>query len=257
MSEVEQMSESEEIKRRKAEAQKHFNIIKRSQLNASVSSLRIGYHAYRLKVEGLFGALGFQNESEAREAAGVGQSTWYENIRLAEAFKDVDEERFVAMKQANAKALANLPESQRTSTEWLRMAEVEKIEEFAVKCDQAMNGKTKASDGKEPSTSTMKLVMPASRKAVIEGGIRQFAEAHGLSADDPGKVVELMAVETTGSQTLLGSITTTLQRIAGLREFMKSGVSADEVLGRVEKELDDMVLDFQSALEQAAQRKVA
>ena len=53
----------------------------------SVSSMRIGWHAAYLKKNDLFGILGFKTESEARQAAGVGKSTWYVNIRLAEAFE--------------------------------------------------------------------------------------------------------------------------------------------------------------------------
>ena len=100
------ISETEEIKRRKAVAKEHFDAIKEAGALHSTTSMRIGYHAYRLKAENLFGVLGFADENEARVAAGVGESTWYANIRLAEQFKDLPEKRFVAMKQANAKALA-------------------------------------------------------------------------------------------------------------------------------------------------------
>jgi hypothetical protein len=254
MGKLEVVPESEQIKRLKAVAKEHFDIIINAAALTSTNSLRIGYHAYRMKEQKLFGVLGFADENEAREAAGVGESTWYANIRLAEAFKDVTEERFIKMKQANAKALADLPESKRTSTQWLRAAETDKIKKFAEKIDQEMGTKARPSDGKEPSTS-WKIDMPASRKTVIEEKVKEYAQAHGIEGGDIGKVIEVMCVETTGGVTLIGSITNALQRIKNVKEVTKSGLSADEALVKVEEELDQMVLDFQAALTQASQRE--
>ena len=245
------ISETEEIKRRKAVAKEHFDAIKEAGALHSTTSMRIGYHAYRLKAENLFGVLGFADENEARVAAGVGESTWYANIRLAEQFKDLPEKRFVAMKQANAKALADLPESKRMSTEWVRMAETMKCDEFAARVDTEMEGKARPSDGRERSTS-MKLDMPASRKAVIEEKVKEFAESHGVDAGDTGHIFELMCVETTDGVTLVGAITNALQQIKAAKEILRGELSAEEALLKVEGMLDEIVLGFSAALEQAA-----
>src|ERR1700678_1249400 len=98
---------SEEAENRKAEAKKHWSTITKSGGLVSVNSLRIGFHAAILKKENLFGLLGFENEKEAQESSGVGDSTWYAMIRLAEQFNGVAEDMFVGMRQANAKALAD------------------------------------------------------------------------------------------------------------------------------------------------------
>ena len=124
---------AKEAAQRKAEAQKHFDIILKSGAMESVSSMRIGWHAAYLKKNDLFGILGFKTESEARQAAGVGESTWYANIRLAEAFEGITEAQFVSMKQASAKALSDLPESKRKDGSWIRWAGSMKIEDFAAK----------------------------------------------------------------------------------------------------------------------------
>jgi hypothetical protein len=256
MGKLEIVPEAEQVKKLKATAKEHFDAIVSASALTSTNSLRIGYHAYRLKTESLFGVLGFADETEAREAAGVGASTWFANIRLAEAFKDVPEEKFVKMKQANAQALADLPESKRCSSQWLRMAETSKIKDFAAKVDEEMNGKAKPSDSREGSTS-MKLSMPTSRKRVIEEKVKEFAETHGLDPADTGKALEVMCVEATEGATLIGAVTTALQRVKGAKATIHSGISADEALVKVEAELDGMILDFQAALAQKEEAKAA
>src|SRR5215469_11250835 len=101
----------------KREAKAHWNWVTQSGAVINTNSLRIGYHAAILKRKGQFGILGFASESEAQAASGVGASTWYSVIAIAERFPDVDEDLFVSMKLTNAKALGDLPESQRLSKE--------------------------------------------------------------------------------------------------------------------------------------------
>lgn len=250
------VDDKEQVKAMKAEAKEHWDIIVKASGLTSVSSMQIGYHARYMKEKKLFQVLGFENENDAREAAGVGESTWYENIRLAEAFKDVPEKRFVAMKQSNAKALADMPESKRNDTHWLRMAETMKFKDFSAKIDEAMEGRARASDTKEASTS-LKISMPASRKKVIEERTKEFAKIHGMEAGDVGKVLEVMSLEMTEGKTLIGSITNAVQRVKLLKEFIKSGASAEEIVTKAEAELDAMVLEFNEALQQASQRQAA
>lgn len=240
-------TEAEEIKELKANAKLHYDAIKEASVAGSRSSMLIGYHAYRLKVEGLFGTLGFATEDEAREEAEVGESTWYANIRLAEQFKDLSEKKFVAMKQANAKALADMPDSAKYDPQWVKDASHQKTKLFAARVDEAMNGKARASDGKERSTS-MKIDMPASRKTVIEDKAKVFAEAHGMDAGDIGAVIEVVLIESTEGDTLVGVITTTLQMVKEAKELSRSSLSADEVLVKVNTILDDMVMYIDNAL---------
>lgn len=249
--------EVSEVKRLKAVAKEHFDAIVSASALTSTNSLRIGYHAYRLKLENLFGVLGFADENEAREAAGVGASTWYENIRLAEAFKDVSEVKFIAMKQANCKVLADMPESKRNSAQWLKDASHKSMKEFKAMVDEEMNGKARASDTKERSTS-IKIDMPVSRKTVIEEKVKEYAQVHGLSSGDTGKVLEAMCIETTGGATLSGAIANAIQRVKKSKDYIyHSNMSAVEALSKVEEELDAMVLDFQAALGQVAPAEVA
>lgn len=241
------VSEAEQIKKIKAEAKQHWDAIKEASVANSRSSMMIGFHAYRMKKDNLFQAIGFADENEARIAADVGESTWYANIRLAEQFKELPEKQFVSMKQANAKALADLPDSKRLSTEWIRQAAVDKIEVFAAKCDHEMNGKAKPSDTKERST-TLKLSVPASRKTVIEEKAKLYAEQHGIEPGDPGKAIEMALVESTDGMTLINAITNAIQRVKTCNEIIFGEYSAGEALAKVKEELDAMVMDFDAAL---------
>lgn len=241
-------TEAEQIKELKANAKLHFDAIKEAGIMGSRSSMLIGYHAYRLKVEGLFGTLGFATEDEAREDAEVGESTWYANIRLAEQFKDLSEKKFVAMKQANAKALADLPDSKRYDPQWVKDASHKKVKDFEAMVDEVMNGKAKASDSKERSTS-MKMDMPASRKLVIEEKAKVYADAHGLeNANDLGKIFELALVEATEGETLIGAITTVLQHMRTIKDWVASPLSADEVLIKVTAIVDEVIMDMDHTL---------
>lgn len=249
-------NEAEEIKELKAKAKLHFDAIVAGGAMTSTGSMQIGFHAYRMKAENLFGVMGFGNEDEAREAAGVGESTWYANIRLAEQFKELSEKKFVAMKQANAKALAEMPDTKRYDPQWVKDASHKKIKDFKAMVDEAMNGKAKASDTRERSTS-MKLDMPASRKTVIEEKTKVFAESHGLEPNDVGKIFEVMCIETTDGSTLIGSITTALQHMRSIKDLVASSLSADEVLTKVTAIVDEVIMDFDHALTQQQQDKAA
>lgn len=231
----------------KAEAKKHFDAIVKNGAMESTSSLRIGWHAYHLKKANLFGVLGYGDEDETREASGVGESTWYANLRLAEAFPGLDEEQFASMKQANAKKATDLPESKRLSREWVRMAGSMSMKEFKAKVDEEMNGKAVPSDTKEKST-VLKMDMPASRKKVIEEKLAVYAEKVGLNPKDPGKALEVMIVEQESGPGLIAAITNAIQRIKIIREMAHSALSAEEILERTNQQLDEMVLEFQAAL---------
>ena len=233
---------------RKADAKKHFEILKKEGVANSRTSLRIGWHAYYLKKNGLFGMLGFETEEQAREAADVGDSTWYGNIKIAEAFQGIEEEQFCSMKQANARRLSDLPESERLSREWIRMAGSMKIKEFGKKCDEFMGDRAKPSDSKEKGT-VLRMPMPVSRLEVIEKGVEKYAEVIGTDKGDLGKALEVMVVEQTQRPSLIGAITTAAQRISKARELRKSsGLSAEELLDKVYGILDDIALDFNQAL---------
>lgn len=247
-------TEAEEIKELKARAKLHFDAIVEGGGMTSKGSMMVGYHAYRMKEENLFGVMGFGTEEEARKASGVGESTWYANIALAKQFKDLSEKKFVGMKQANAKALADLPDSKKCDPQWVKDASHMKCEDFAAQVDKELNGKAKASEGKEKTTS-MKVGMSVGQKAVIEENVRVFAEAQGLDAGDVGKVFEVMSIEVTQGDSLVGIITGIIQQMRDIKAVIASNLSADEALIKINAIVDEVIMDVDHKLakqEQAA-----
>lgn len=232
---------------RKIEAQRHFEAIKSANELESTNSLRIGYHAYVLKREGLFGMLGFENEEEARKKSGVGKSTWYNTIRIAEAYSGLDEEQFISMKLVNAGAALDLSEEKRKSREWVRLAGSMGTAEFQQKVDEELEGKARRSDGKEAGV-TLKLSMPLSRKKVVEPGLQEYAEKIGIENGDLGRALETLIIEKKGETSLIGSITHAVQRIREAKAVRESGLSAEESMDKVMAILDDMAIEFADAL---------
>jgi hypothetical protein len=231
---------------RKKLAQHHFEIICSSVALLHSSSLRIGFHAFELKRHQLFGILSYRTEEEAREAAGVGRSSWYANIRLAELFFGVEEELFCSMKVVNAAVLADLPESVRTTEEWVRAAAEDSVKEFRAKVDKELEDKARVSDGKE-AVVCLKISMPISRRRVIEEHLTAFAEE--MDIEDLGRVLELILEERSQGATLIGSIQKALGEASTLKRMEGSDVSADEALRVLYDGLTGIVAILLAALE--------
>ena len=93
--------------------------------------------------------LGYESERQAQEASGVKQATWFNVVRIADAFPNVEEKIFCAMKLTNAEALMDLPESKRLTEYWMRRAATDSTDTFKAVIDEEMNGKEKPSNGRE------------------------------------------------------------------------------------------------------------
>ena len=238
---------SEEAGLRKKEAQKHWKAIEQSGPLVSTNSLRIGFHAAALKRDNLFGILGYENEKQAQEASGVKQSTWFNVVRISDAFPNVEEKLFCAMKLTNAETLMDLPESKRLTEYWMRRAATDSTDTFKAVVDEEMNGKAKPSDGRERVVS-INIKMPQSRKKVVEAGLLEFAKSAGCDGDE-SRALELLVAEKTGSVSLIGSITNAVQRCKKIKELMESGLSSDEILSQVVVLNEESILEFGAALD--------
>jgi hypothetical protein len=250
-----EMPESKEIARLKTRAEKLFSAIVKNATLESTSSMKIGWNAYRLKSENLLGVLGFEDEKAAIQASGVCEATWYATIKVAGAFKDVPEDVFCRMKLSNAKVAMDLPEVKRQDSYWLRMAETLSMKDFADKVDEELSGKARVSDSKE-RPAKLTLDMPAGRKVAVEKGLREYGKAIGV--EDTGQALELLLAESNGGGVgLIEAINTALDHIKWCKDTMHSGLSADECLIQIEQSLDQMVADFQKALEGATRHEEA
>ena len=72
-----------------------------------------------------------------------------------------------------------------------------KIEDFAAKCDEVMDGKAKPSDTTECGV-VITMSVPKSCKESLEHHLERCATQMGINPDDKGKVVEMLAVERDG-----------------------------------------------------------
>ena len=241
--------QSEEAELRKQEAKAHWKAIQQSGPLVSTNSLRIGFHAAALKRDGLFGLLGYQNEREAQEASGVKQATWFNVVRIADAFPNVEEKLFCAMKLTNAEGLMDLPESKRLTEYWMRRAATDSIDLFEAAVDTEMDGKEKPSNGREKIVPICKgMKGPKSRQEAVQAGLLEFAKSVGVEGDE-SRALELMVQEHTGGVSLIESITHAITKIGEIKGLKESGRSVDEIMDAAYKLLDEIVAEFQGALE--------
>ena len=240
---------SKEAELRKKEAQQHWKAIQQSGPLVSTNSLRIGYHAAALKRDGLFGILGYENEKEAQRASGVGDSTWYAMIRLAEQFNGVSEKLFCEMRQSNAKALADLPESKRLTEYWLRRAATDSMDAFSTLIDTELNGKARDSDGKERTVS-FAVKMSKSQKKAVEVGLHEISKELGCEGNE-AKAIELMVAEHREGVSLISANSKAIDQIADIKKLGDGQLSAAEALEKAYAQLDVIVEEFRMALENA------
>jgi len=229
---------------RKKEALSHWKAIQQSGPLVSTNSLRIGYHAAALKRQSLFVMLGYESERQAQEASGVKQATWFNVVRIADAFPNVEEKIFCAMKLTNAEALMDLPESKRLTEYWMRRAATDSTDTFKAVIDEEMNGKEKPSNGREKIVS-FSVKMPRSRKKVVDAGLLEISKEFGCEGDE-SRTLELLVAEKTGTPSLITVITTAVQRCKKIKELIESELSSDEILSQV------VILNEESILELAA-----
>lgn len=235
--------------RMKADAQKHWGIVCKSAVPMSVNSLRVGFHAAYLKKNNLWGILGFASEKEAQQASGIKESSWYNVIRIAEAYPGVEEEVFVSLKLSNAEAAMDLSERKRTGEKWLKLAAETPIKEFAKMVDEELDGAARPSDTKERIVP-ITIKMPKTRKKVVEERLLAYAESVGAK-DDIGRGLELLVAEQSEGVSLIESITAAINDIAEMKQLGQKNLSAAEVLEQVYSKLDVVVDRFREALESA------
>jgi hypothetical protein len=238
---------AEEAELRKQEAKAHWKAIQQSGPLVSTNSLRIGFHAAALKRNGLFGILGYENEKEAQEASGVKQATWFNVMRIAEAFPNVEERMFIGMKLTNAEYLMDLPESKRLTEYWMRRAATDSTDLFQAAVDTEMDGHEKPSNGRE-KVVTFSMKMPKSRKKVVDSGLAEISKEYGCEGDE-SRTLELLVAEKTGTPSLVGVITSAVQKLKSIKNLCESGLSSDEVLAKVIPMNEEMILEFAAALQ--------
>jgi hypothetical protein len=197
--------------------------IREAWTKLSKRSMEIGWEGSFLKQHSLWPLLGYASEKDYRAAAGIGRSTWYTMINLAECFERLDKEQFLSMTIENAKHLATLAGDARYNPDLLRKAATmsERDFEHAVVMDTARRENRPVGDVRV----TMKWRLSQAQRAVIERGLEDWQNEHNI--DDPARAMELLVVEYTNRATLVGFISESIPR---LTRAVTSANSADEMV---------------------------
>jgi hypothetical protein len=158
------------------------------------NSMIIGWEGFFIKSRNGFAELGYANEAQYYRSVGMGRSTWFKMIGLAEAFAHLSREEFLSMKIENAAYLSTLSEPMRRSRKLISMATDLTAFDFQNALAQINKEKTMA-----PKISTHdRLKLPAGIRTAVDG----WQQEHGL--ESPRQALALMVSECTERATLVG-----------------------------------------------------
>ena len=183
--------------------------IRQAWHRASKHSMEIGWEGAFLRTTNAWQILNYASEKSYRASTGIGRSTWYKMVGLAEKFPMLSKEQFLAMTIENAEQLAAAPLSTRGDTALLQSAATLTAKEFEgelVRVAAITQGKPVAE-----VYVTIKWRIKQAQREVIERGLEDWQQEHGI--DDPGYALELMIAEYHDRPTLVGFMTEAIPRL--------------------------------------------
>ena len=174
------------------------------------ASMEIGWDGFFIKQHQGWRLLGYEDEHRYRQAKGIGRSTWYKMVGIAERLSHLTRENFLAMTVENAEQLSEQPMSMKETPELILKAQTESSEKFAdsLVAHEAARSNTPAKD----VPVIMKFHVRQSQRKVIERGLQEWEHAHGI--DDPGYALELMIAEFRERLTFVGFISESIVRLS-------------------------------------------
>lgn len=218
-------------------------------------SMRIGWNGriIKMKLEG-FQKLGFKDEKDYWLSKGIGRSTWYRMLRLAEDFKQLTWEEFSEMTAENADHLAKLSEDERYGEvesgeglwdKWTYLASILNEEEFQKKILEA-TAKEQNVEVKEIPV-TFKLAVFEGQRPVIIAAIEQFQKEHELKT--PGQALELMALESVGKKAFTSFIQEAIPKLKSALRLAKD-CEAESAVESLRETVEQTILDMAWTLDQ-------
>jgi len=183
--------------------------IRQAWVKVSKRSMEIGWEAAWLKRKNAWYLLGYENEYHYRASVGVCRTTWFDMIKIAERFPDLDKKTYLAMTIENARRLALEPEEVRYNPEMLAKAATEKARDF--KDELTTAGAHREGKPLSEHWVTMEWRIREEQREVIESGLQDWQKEHGI--DDPGYALELMIAEYRERPTLVGFMTESIPRL--------------------------------------------
>lgn len=175
----------------------------------SKRSMEIGYEGAFLKRNDAWHLLGAIDEKAYRAAVGVGRSTWYKMVGLAERFPHLTKAEFMAMSIENAEQLAAAPMETRKDAELLDAATQMTARDF----EGELVRHTAKRENKPVGEVyvNMKWRIKQAQREVIERGLADWQHEHGI--DDEGYALELMIAEFRERPTLVGFMSESITRL--------------------------------------------
>ena len=213
--------------------------VRRAWRSVKKHSMEIGWYGRILKAENLFQELGYADEVAYWQAAGVGHSTWYKMIRIAEAFAHLTLDEFLALSIENADQLSTLNEAARHDEKLLAQA----AKQTAIQFEETLAEHTAEVQHRPVAelSVTWKLHMKRGQRTVIEQRLRQWQQEHGIA--DEAYALEMLIAEYTERLTLVGYMTETIQRL----ERSTAGTSSKDAAA-LRTEIRTLVTEMQEAL---------
>jgi hypothetical protein len=236
---------SRKMKVRAQELDKRLRAVKET---SRTSTLEIGWLGAKLKEGNFFPILGYDNETLYRQAVGVGRSTWFRYVRLAEAFKKLPEKEFMKFNAECADHLAKLPEDKRYRKDLIKKAQELTEEEFQKVIVRFKARESKVSEG--DVIVQLKWRMPEGRREVIMDTLRWFAKEHELSMEDESRILELLCAEVRHGKpvvTKMAYAAQDLSRAVELLENKDTELSQDEIVSKVKGVLEQVIRGIHTA----------
>jgi hypothetical protein len=199
-------------------------------------SMVIGWDGYFIKRHDGWQRLGYADEKHYRSSKGIGRSTWYKMVGLAEKFSMLAKEQFLNMTIENAAQLAAVPLSSRGDAALLQAASTmtaSKFESELVRVTAIQQNKPVGE-----VYVTIKWRIKQAQREAIERGLEDWQREHGI--DDPGYALELMIAEYHDRLTLVGFMTEALTRLPRAIAAAKSMEDLEELRKLFATHIQDM-----------------
>jgi len=172
-------------------------------------SMLIGWEGYFIKHNNGWERLGYPDEKSYRASKGIGRSTWYTMVGLAERLQMLSKEQFLSMSIENAEQLSVVPSMVRENPALIDAAAAMTAKQFE---NELVQYKALAENKpKGEVLVTMKWHLKQAQREVIERGLDDWQHEHGI--DDPGYALELMIAEYHDKPTLVGFMAESIPRL--------------------------------------------
>jgi hypothetical protein len=155
--------------------------------------------------------LGYRDEDDMREAAGVARSQWYKLVRIASSYSHLSRDQFLSMTIENAYRLTQAPRVLQFDSRLIEQAGTLNSTEF----DRSVVRIQAEAENKpvKDTTITWQMKLRTGQARAIKRGLKQFCVQHHITDEAYG--LELLVAESCDRITMVGFITECIPRLTG------------------------------------------